>query len=291
MVASPPHPRPPTETEGHSSLSGGAEAQPSQMTMPSVLRKSFWSPRHFPAAWRSPHPSLGPQRLLSLEPIELSKTGAFIVTQFPGHKDCTAGAQCCGASPDSPSFTPLTWQPKPIFAFWQQGCSSRPAPPRGCPGVDRAGRRDRIAVRRKAPRLCICPNYCPAAKAGGWVSLRPPQVPFGFTCLACHQEDQLILGHPGLSRFTLIICIFWTPCSFQGNCNGWSPYMSPRGRLRPAGVSVSLPLCPCPIHRSLKDPQPGCIHPTNISVGCWVGEFTSLVSGLPDSTPHPPPSK
>ena len=53
--------------------------------------------------------------------------GAFIVTQFPGHEDCTAGAQCCRVSLDSLSFILLTREPKLIFAFWQQGCSSRPA--------------------------------------------------------------------------------------------------------------------------------------------------------------------
>lgn len=137
------------------------------------------------------------------------------MTQFPGHGDGTAGAQCCGVSPDSPSFIPWTRQPEPILAFWQQGCSSRPAQKAASPtewlswcGRSREKGQDFCA--RKSPQVVRLSKVLPSCKNRRVGHPRAPQVPFGFTCLTCHQGDQLILGCPGLSRFTLI-CIFGSP--------------------------------------------------------------------------------
>nr|KAF6349166.1 hypothetical protein mMyoMyo1_011722 [Myotis myotis] len=92
---------------------------------------------------------------------------------------------------------------------------------------------------------------------------RSPQVPSG---LPCHEEDYVIPRCPGLSHVYTDHLHPWTSYSSQGNWNGWSPYMSPSYRLRPTGVLVSLPLSPSSKKRSLKDPQAGCIHLTNISL-------------------------
>lgn len=65
--------------------------------------------------------------------------------------------------------------------------------------------------------------------------------------------------------FTLTICIRGPPAVPRETGMVRHPTCHPAIRLRPTGVLVSFPLSPSK-KRSLKDPQAGCIHPTNISL-------------------------
>lgn len=188
--------------------------------------------------------------------------GSFVVAHVPEHKDHTAGARCCRISPDSLSFIPLTWGPKPFSALWQWGCGSRPTqkthtprPPHQVAILMWRGQRWAWTEHGEGTGS-LCPEksqgYTPAqitaqlqnqedgSPSGLWVPCpRPLQVPSGLTH---HQREQLIPGFPELFHvYTDHLCP-WIPCSSQGNWDGWLTYMSPRYKLRPAGVLVFLPL-------------------------------------------------
>lgn len=158
-------------------------------------------------------------------------------------------------------WSPVQRCPSPFSAPWQRGCGLRPAqktahptpptPPSGRPamdgsevGVDITGRRCRVPVPRKGPKLCTFPNDQPAAKPGvGPMSQASPSPLSGHMC---QRGTSWFLATRECSRFILNVHVPGHPTCHPGagSCmlGSWflplSPTVSPTEALRTPRLAV-----------------------------------------------------
>lgn len=216
-------------------------------------------PQALPSNLKVPTSLLGTPKAALPGAHRTLQNGAFIVTQFPGHEDCTAGAQCSGVSPDSPSFTPLTWQPKPIFAFWQQGCSSRPARKTASTkwlfwcGQSREKGQDRCA--QESPQVVHLPKLLPSCKSRR-VDL-PQASPSPLWFHLSHGSP----GGPTRPRLPRTIQVytnhlyFWTPCVSRETAAVGHPTCHPSAGSGLLGSRLPFLYAPAPPIEALRTPS------------------------------------